>query len=747
MAKKNKPKKLVVLIETLNRGGIETVLLRLLPKLKKEGWDGVVVTIKGGGEMLPEYEAAGISVIPLNQRYFIRPGALRLISQTISDLNPDLIMTTLFKADMIGRLFLRFTISEPVVPYLVTTYNHPRYRIARVLEWITKPLVSAYIANSPAVKEFYEKTLNVGPGKIDVLPNAVDTKIFEVADGRGLREELGLPSDAFLLTCVANLAPNKGQTYLLEAFEEAFAEEPSAYLLLVGEGELREILMKKREGFRSKDRIILLGRRTDVPKILNATTVFVLPTLFEGMSTALLEAMAAGKAIVTTSIPENKVLLTHRDNALLVNPRDPKNLVQALKEMFANSSLRKRLGKRAYRHVVENYSIERMAWTCAEILNKLGGVAADGKARVVHVISSLQSGGAENMLLRTLPPLNDDEFEQIVVTLFRQGELAPKLRKKGIKSVNIGLSSLADTRSMKKLKDEVSKYKPGLVITYLFHAHYIGRLYLQERISAPVIPFLRTTYNFPRYVPVRLLERITKGLVRHYFANSEAVKDYYVKNMRVSPPKITVIPNGIDLTIFDRARASRVVRELNLPHRRFVISCVANLAQNKGHTFLLEAFEKMFQSNKNLWLLLVGEGREEKALKRQIERYVSRGHIKFLGRRHDVPDILAASDAFVLPTLFEGMSNAVLEAMAAGLPVVTTDIPENRAIITDGVNGFLVKKGDPQTIQDTLKKVIGDDRLRERVGREARAHIAEHFEISKVAQKWRRTMRRWTSHE
>jgi glycosyltransferase involved in cell wall biosynthesis len=746
MGKKVKPKKVVVLIETLNRGGIETVLLRLLPKLKKEGWDGVVVTIKGGGEMLPEYQAAGISVVPLNQRYFIRPGSLRLISRTLSDLKPDLIMTTLFKADVIGRLFLRFVIPKPVISYLVTTYNHPRYRIARVFEWLTKPLVSSYIANSPAVKEFYEKSLKVGPGKIEVLPNAVDTKIFQVADGRNVERELKFPRGAFVVTCVANLAPNKGQTDLLDAFEEAFAKESSAFLLLVGEGELRETLTKKREGLRSKDRILLLGRRTDVPAILNATTVFVLPTLFEGMSTALLEAMAAGKAIVTTDIPENKVLLSNRKNALLVKPRDPANLAGALREMFADSSLRKRLGERAYRHVVENYSIERMARTCSAILNELVGEAF-GRTRVVHVISSLESGGAENMLLRTLPLLNTDEFEQIVITLFRQGELAPKLRKRGIKSVNIGLSSLADTRSMKNLKDEVLKYNPGLVITYLFHAHYIGRLYLQQRISAPVISFLRTTYNFPRYVPVRLLERITKGLVRHYFANSKAVKDYYVKNMRVPPQKITVIPNGIDLTIFDRARASQVVRELNLPRRRFVISCVANLAKNKGHTFLLEAFERISRTHPNLWLLLVGEGSQEEALKRQIEGYASRNRIKFLGLRHDVPDILAASDAFVFPTFFEGMANAVLEAMAAGLPVITTDIPENRAIITDGVDGFLVKKGDPQVIQDELKKAIDDDVLREKVGRQARARIAKHFELSSVAKKWRRIMRKWTSHD
>jgi len=365
----------------------------------------------------------------------------------------------------------------------------------------------------------------------------------------------------------------------------------------------------------------------------------------------------------------------------------------------------------------------------------------EARTRIVHLIHSLESGGAENVLLRTLPLLNDDEFEHVVITLFRPGELSDEFERKRIKTINIGLKHMLDLRSFRELVNQIHVLAPGLVITYLFHADAIGRLYLRKRISTPVIPFLRTTYNFPRYLPARIFERATKGLVAHYFANSEAVKDYYVRNIGASPGKFTVIPNGIDLLVFDRADGDRVVRELQLPRERFVISCVANFAKNKGHALLIEAFDRLSQAHPEAWLVLVGTGEGLGNLQRQTRSYASQHKILFLGRRKDVPDILAASDSFVFPTLFEGMPNAVLEAMAAGLPIVTTDIPENRVLITDRVNGLLVEPAKAEAIQEALEDVFRDARLRSRIGKAARATVEQRFSMPRVLQMWGEALR------
>ena len=357
------------------------------------------------------------------------------------------------------------------------------------------------------------------------------------------------------------------------------------------------------------------------------------------------------------------------------------------------------------------------------------------KRRIVHIISSLESGGCENMLLRTLPLLNDAEFEQVVVTLFRPGQLALELKARGVRVIYPG--------GLGRLLPLLSELEPALIITYLFHADMIGRLFVQPRTKMPVIAFLRTTYNFSRYLPARIAERLTKQFARYYIANSQAVKEYYVREIGVTSERIMVIPNGIDVTVFDEVDGAVVRAELGVPKDRFVITCVANLARNKGHRYLLEAFEAFARIHRTSWLLLVGAGEEEQQLKQQVMHYTSKERIVFLGRRRDVAAVLAATDAFVLPTLFEGMSNAILEAMAAGLPVITTDIPENRVLITNEQNGVLVPRAETHSIHAALELLYADGAHRQQLGRAARATINRQFQLPVVVAQWRQMLREW----
>ena len=226
------------------------------------------------------------------------------------------------------------------------------------------------------------------------------------------------------------------------------------------------------------------------------------------------------------------------------------------------------------------------------------------KKRVVHLIQSLDSGGCENMLLRTLPHINS--FEHIIITLKKRGELADQFEKKGISIISVNQKSLLDIVSYKRLLKTVKKIKPNLIITYLFHADMLGRLCLQFTGKFKVIPFLRTTYNHPRYWQVRLLEKLTKKLVPYYLANSEAVKKYYVRNIGVNPKRITIIPNGIDIDYYDNVpRDKKFRKNLGIEPKETVLICVANFHINKGHKYLLEAFEDVYRSNKNIKLMLL----------------------------------------------------------------------------------------------------------------------------------------------
>lgn len=366
--------------------------------------------------------------------------------------------------------------------------------------------------------------------------------------------------------------------------------------------------------------------------------------------------------------------------------------------------------------------------------------------KILHIIQSLGNGGCENMLLRTLPLL--DEFDHKIITLKELGELAPKFVSAGIAVETIHCDHIFDISGIKRLRKLVREEKADIIITYLFHADMLGRLALHRVTKSPILPFLRTTYNHPRYLAARILEWLTKPLVKQYLANSEAVKEFYTKHLGIAPEKITVIPNGIDTNYFDSVIPDPKLKELlGIGPDDFVIICVANLHINKGHRYLLEAFEQLHtppyhpglnpESNpkQNFKLLIVGDGNEKENLFHQIEGYRSQENILFLGRRADVPKLLKISNLFILPTLFEGQSNAIMEAMASGLPVITTDIPENRALIENDISGILVPTHQTKEISEAILAIRDDVSLEQELGKIAKYFLKENYSLEKTTYK------------
>jgi len=356
------------------------------------------------------------------------------------------------------------------------------------------------------------------------------------------------------------------------------------------------------------------------------------------------------------------------------------------------------------------------------------------KKKIIHLIQALDNGGCENMLLRTLPLLND--FEHKIITLHHKGELAEQFEQKNISVVNINQKNLLDIFAYLRLLSLIKKEKPNLIFTYLFHADFIGRLFLQIFTSIKIIPSLRTTYNHRKYWPARLFEKLTKYFVKNYLANSESVKNFYVEKIGVKKEKIAVIHNGIDTDFYDTVKRNENLREnFGIKKEDIAIICVANLHINKGHRYLLEAFEEVYKENKKIKILLAGDGNEKENLLRQMENYQSKNNILFLGKRDDVPQLLKISDIFVLPTLFEGMSNAIMEAMTCSLPIITTDIPENRELIENDEAGILIPTKNSADIQKNLSFLLQDETWRKNLGKNARRKIIEKFEIKKISEK------------
>lgn len=206
----------------------------------------------------------------------------------------------------------------------------------------------------------------------------------------------------------------------------------------------------------------------------------------------------------------------------------------------------------------------------------------------------------------------------------------------------------------------------------------------------------------------------------------------------IAPSKIAIVPSGVDIVRFDpesplvKEKASLLREKLNVSEQ-VIIGYAGRLYPAKGLTYLFSAVRAISETHHKIALLIVGDG----AQRRELETIARDLNIKavFVGWQHDTAPYYAMMDIFVLPSLFEGLPNVVLEAMAMKKPVVATNVGGNPDVISNGVNGFLVPVRDVATLTAALERLIGDDNLRNRMGVMNRQKIENHFLWSQTVDK------------
>jgi glycosyltransferase involved in cell wall biosynthesis len=216
-------------------------------------------------------------------------------------------------------------------------------------------------------------------------------------------------------------------------------------------------------------------------------------------------------------------------------------------------------------------------------------------------------------------------------------------------------------------------------------------------------------------------------------AVSEHVRRGIIKRVGVDPVDVTTIVNGIDVTRFSGGGArTRCREEFGVPDGSRLIGVVARLTPEKDHATLLEAFAIVSAQRSDVVLAIVGDGPTLAEAKETARRLGIEGLVRFTGSRLDVPDILSAFDLFAMSSKEEGLGITLIEAMAAGLPVVATaagGIPE---IVQDGVTGFIVPPGDSQGLADALLRGLSDDARGREMGEAGRRRAVERFSLTRM---------------
>lgn len=355
------------------------------------------------------------------------------------------------------------------------------------------------------------------------------------------------------------------------------------------------------------------------------------------------------------------------------------------------------------------------------------------KKIILHFINGLEVGGAETQLLRILPEL-EKYHENMVCCAHGRGPIGKLLEEKGIKVHYLDLKNIFDFFAIKKFREIIKNYPPDIMVTYLIHADLCGRVLgklfgIKKIVSSKRGALLQWEW-------LSFFDRLTKKLVAHYLVQTETARKEWMNKLKLPEKKFTIIPNGIDIEKFRCEIDKKEKKEqLEIKENSIVITCISKLRRGKGHVILLEAFEKFYQYNNNATLLIVGDGEKEEELKNSLINLSSKNNIKFLGNRSDVSEILSISDVFVLPTEKEGMSNAIIEAMVVGVPIITTDIPENRDILENKKTGILVPVNDSGSLFENIKLLVSDKILWGKISRNSKSEAENKFDVRIIAKK------------
>ena len=348
--------------------------------------------------------------------------------------------------------------------------------------------------------------------------------------------------------------------------------------------------------------------------------------------------------------------------------------------------------------------------------------AADRLARpipLLFLVTNFNRGGAEKILTRCAAGLPRDKYAAQAAALQGQSQaIAGDLTLAGVPVHDLGMRGKGDIRVLARLVRLLERERIQILFTFMFHPTLLGRVVgrlcrVPVRISSERVMAWEGRGR-------RLLNRWTVPLATHVVAVSERVAAYAAREFRIPPDRLSTIVNGVDLNHF---RPVTRDHDAGPP----VIGCTARLHRKNDHTTLLRAFARLSVRWPEARLLLVGRGPEELRLRTLADALGVSSRIHFLGEQPDVAPYLAQLDLYVQASVAEGMPNSVLEAMAAGLPVVATAVGGTPEVVLDGQTGLLVPPGDPSALGDALLALLGDRPLAGRFGRAGRARVEAHF--------------------
>lgn len=782
----------VHIISGLGQGGAETVLHRLVATPHQQAVH-TVVSLGDEGVFGPRLREAGVTVHALHmKRSPLAPlvGVWRLY-RLLRQIRPDVVQTWMYHADLLGGAVARLAGIRAVAWGIRNSgadLGHGS-RSARALAWVcarvSRWLPGVIVACAEGAARRH-RDWGYDADRMIVIPNGYDMQTWhpDPQARAAVRQELGLAAQTPVIGCVARWNPLKDHANLLNAFARCLTRHPELRCVLVGQGLDRSNagLMALLQKLDIADRVILLGRRDDVPRILNALDIYVLSSRAEGFPNVVAEAMATGVPCVVTNVGDAARIVG--DCGWVVAARDAVSLAGALDaavSLLLSETGRERYVARSVRgreRVQRKFGLDAMRERYHTVWQRLavdyptprpagdragrreGYIPAHPAASAAHeAATSAAPAESSRRARRILFLVNNPAFfvshrlpiaqgaraagyEVHVATM--DGPAVAQIREHGfvhhvIPMSRSGRNPVQELQSLYAFWRLFRTLRPDLIhavtIKPVLYGGIAARLAGVPAYVAAVsglgFVFMRRAGRFDvQRLAATLLYRLALGHrnSRVVFQNRSDRQE--LREAGVVQPGQTVLirGSGVDLEAYAPTPE---------PEGPPVAVMVARLLTDKGVREFVSAARMTTGHRSGLRWVLVGgpdPGNPASITHDEFQRWQADGVVTCLGEREDVAQLYQSAHIAVLPSYREGLPRSLIEAAACGRAVVTTDVPGCRDAIEPGVTGLLVPPRDSAALADAVLRLADDAELRRRMGAAGRALAEQAFDINKVVQ-------------
>jgi glycosyltransferase involved in cell wall biosynthesis len=354
--------------------------------------------------------------------------------------------------------------------------------------------------------------------------------------------------------------------------------------------------------------------------------------------------------------------------------------------------------------------------------------------RILHIIPTLDPHGSEKQLTLLASRLPRDRFDVHVCALTRGGPFEKQLSQAGIPVTVLHKRWKIDPVAYWKLKRLIRRLRPDLVHTWLFAGNCYGRTAARRAGVERMVASERCVDSWKMWHELAIDRRLAKHTDR-IVVNGRAVRDFYVSK-QIPAEKITRISNGVLPAQASTLDRSELLAKLGARPGAKLIGAVCRLAPQKRVKEMIWGIHQLSQLRDDIHLVVIGDGPLRTALHRYARLTNVGDRVHFLYTRLDVDQWLPHFEVFWLASAYEGQSNAVMEAMAAGLPVVATDIPPNRELVVHGETGFLIPLDVRNAFARRTLPILEDAELARRLGDAGREKMLREFTVEQMVDRY-----------